>query len=260
MLLMETRTYAQALRAAGLTDEQANVYEPLIKDGPKQAGQLARHAGLSRTYTYHVLEELMALGLVTREEPPNKPALFTPTHPFAVQELARKREEAALVAKQTVEGVMSALISDYTASSNMPGIRIVSGLEGLAELYEDTLREHKDLCLIRSTKDDNDMALAALTLRHIKERAAEGIRTRAITPTNQKGSIDPAARKRDKESLTERRTLPRDSFSLPAQILIYGNKVAITAYGDPLITTIIENPAIHTTMQVIFETLWGIAV
>ncbi|HVW71749.1 MAG TPA: helix-turn-helix domain-containing protein [Candidatus Paceibacterota bacterium] len=257
---MENRTYFQALTSAGLTDEQAYVFEPLITGGTMQAGKLASRSGLSRTYTYRILEELAALGLVTREEPPGKPAQFTPVHPFAIAELARKREESAAVAKQTVEEVMGALISDYTASSRVPGVRILSGTEGVAELYEDTLRAGTDICLIRSTYDNKDEVLEELTRKHMSDRAARGIHTRAITPTGPGGTTASAKiLKRDKENLTERREMPRKSFDLPAQILIYGNKVAITAYGESLITTIIENPAIHTTLRVLFETIWNIA-
>lgn len=257
---MEPRTHTQALIAAGLTEEQAQLYGALVKEGPLQAGKLASRSGLSRTYTYRIAEELIALGLVTREEPPGKPALFAPVHPFAIEERARRRAEHAVVAKQTVDGVLSQLISDYTSASRAPGIRILSGAPGIAELYEDTLRQASDLCLIRSTHDDRDDAIEALTREHLLNRAARGIHTRAITPTRPGGApVDAKVLARDKENLTERRLMPRRSFDLPAQILIYGNKVAITAYGDPLITTIIENAAIYTTMRVLFETIWDIA-
>jgi sugar-specific transcriptional regulator TrmB len=251
-------SYSQALIAAGLTKEQANVYEPLIREGKLRATQLAKRAELSRTYVYRILEELEGLGLITREEPPGKPAVFAPRHPFALEELARKRQEEANIAKRTLEGAMASLISDYTAASKIPGVRVLSGIEGLEEIYKDILKEKKDILLIRSALDNQEGGLKEMVLAQIAKQVAAGIRTRLIGRSRAPGGISEAdLRARDKARLTERRTLPRDSFQLPAQIIIYGNKVAITSYREPLITTVIENDAIRETMQVLFELLWN---
>src|SRR5690606_28782729 len=45
-------------------------------------------------------------------------------------------------------------------------------------------------------------------------------------------------------------------FRKPAQIIIYGNKVAFTSFKDCMITTIIEDKSICTSMKTIFEKLW----
>jgi hypothetical protein len=43
----------------------------------------------------------------------------------------------------------------------------------------------------------------------------------------------------------------------PAQVVIYGNKVALTSFGDCMITTIIEDPSITKTFNMLFEVLWS---
>ena len=253
--------YFQALTAAGLSKEQSQVYEPLIQKGPMQAGRLSRLAGLSRPYVYKILEELVDLGVVTKEEPPDKPAQFVPMHPFAVLELFRKRQKEIEIAGQTVQGIMGALISDYTLSSRIPGIRILPGMDGVAEMYQDILHEGKDICLIRSTLDDDRPERMNLVLAQIEKQVERGIHTRIIgpEPTQPAPLTIPALLERDRTRLTTRRILPREEFTLPAQIMMYGNKVAITAYQEPLITTVIENEAIRTTMGTIFELVWNIA-
>ncbi len=254
--------YFQALTAAGLSKEQARVYEPLIQKGPMQAGRLSRVAGLSRPYVYKILEELIELGVVTKEELPDKPAQFVPMHPFAIQELFRKRQKEMEVAGQTIQGIMSSLISDYTVASRIPGVRILHGIEGGAEMYQDILHEGKDICLIRSTLDDDSPKRMDLVLAQIERQVAKNIHTRLIGPTpvlHPALLTVPELLERDRTRLTTRRMLPREKFTLPAQIIMYGNKVALTAYQEPIITTIIDNEAIRMTMSTLFELIWNIA-
>lgn len=248
--------HAHALIGAGLTQEQAHVYELLLKRGPRQAGQLPRTLGLSRPYVYKLLSELEELGLVTKEEPPGKPAQFVPAHPFAIQELIRKRQAELSVTDQTIKAVMGSLISDYSTSSRTPGVRIIPGIEGIRELYQDILQEAKPVSLLRSVRDDDTPELLELVLEQIKKQVKRGITARVLAPLPNDISLS-ALRERDKENMVIRKTIERERFTLPAQIIIYGNKIGITAYQESHMTTIIENEAIVATFRVVFEILWS---
>lgn len=247
--------YSQALTAAGLTEDQARIYEILLKRGPRQAGQLPKAVGISRTYVYKLLEDLAEMGLVTKDDPPGAPARFVASHPFAVQELARKRAKEADIASRTIEGVMGSLISDYTTSNHIPGIRVLPELKGVAELYRDLLHVGADVKLIRSTYDDDSPERMDLVLAQIGLQTKHGIHTRLIGPMPTDVSVE-ELHKRDRARLTTRRIFPREKFSLPAQILMYGNRVALTSYRDTIITSIIENEAISETFGTLFEMMW----
>ncbi len=252
--------YFQALSAAGLTKEQVLVYEPLIRKGAMQAGRLAKITELSRPYIYKILEGLIDANLVSKEELPGKPAQFVPTHPFAIQELARKQLERAEISKSTIQGVMGSLISDYTASSQIPGVRILQGTASLTDLYKDILHEKMDINLIRSAIDDVEPDQLTLLSNQIQQQVTLGIHTRIIGPfpkTGAKTLSHTEIIKRDRSRLTERRVYPDDTFTLPAQIIIYANKIALTSFKKPMITTIIENIEIRQTMSAIFELLWA---
>ena len=250
--------YEQALTYLGLSTDQSHVYELLLQKGGRQAGQIPRALGISRPHAYKILDELIELGLITKEMLPGKPAQFIPVHPFALQELARKRKEESEIASQMVQGIMGSLISDYTSSSRVPGIRIISGFEGLKELYDDILHTKKDISLLRSTRDDHRPELLELVLKQIQKQVSLGINARLISPLPADIQGE-ALRSRDSSRLTTRKIFSRESFSVPSQILLYGNKVGITAYEDQLMTTIIENEAIAITFQSIFEILWETA-
>ncbi len=253
-----TTPHAKALTTAGLSPEQAYLYELLLQHGPRQAGGLTRFMDVSRPYIYKILGELIEMGLVTKDEPPGKAARFSAAHPFAVQELVRKQKEEIEIANETVQGVMGSLISEYTRSSHLPGIRIIPGDEGLATLYADILHEKDSILLIRSTRDDDTPERLALVLEQIKKQVERGVHTRLIGPLPADISIEELTA-RDASRLTERRVFSREKFSLPAQVIIYKNKVGMTSYSEPLITTIIENPAIATTMRTLFEITWNAA-
>lgn len=258
MTLKFNSIHGNALSLAGLSSDQAEVYEALLKQGSVRAGQLPRRLGISRPQAYKILDDLINLGLATKEESPGKPAKFVPVHPFALQALLRKQQEQLDIAKYTVQGVMTSLISDYTNSSHVPGIRVIPDLDGIKELYGDVIGEKNDICLIRSTMDDDSADRRELVLAHIRKQVSSNIKTRLIGPLPTGVTLQELA-KRDASRLTSRKVFDRERFSLPAQIMIYGNKVGITSYEEPLMTTIIENKAIRETFSTIFEIMWGVA-
>jgi len=230
----------------------------LLHTGPRQAGSLHTHLGVSRPYVYTLLNELLELGLVIREDPPGKPARFVPAHPFSLQEVLKQRKSKIETAEQTLTGIMGSLVSGFSLSTKVPGIRILPHIEGLTALYQDILLTKTDICLIRSTKDDGAEDRQALVLAQIQRQVTAGIHTRMISPLPTNITAVTLSL-RDQSRLTARRILPRERFSLPAQILIYGDKVGITSYEDTLLTTIIQNEAIKQTMQTLFEFLWETA-
>lgn len=257
MTLEFNSAYFEAFKQLGLPAEQAKIYEILLMKGPRRAGQLPKVAGISRTYAYKQLEELIERGLVTKQELKGKPARFAAAHPFVLQNLVQEKQKNAEAAKVTIDGIMGALVSDYTSSSRIPGVRILRDIEGIAELQEDIRNDRNNVRLVRSTLDSSDKDLLERNLAHIKKCAALGIHTRLLGPQPDHASGTELFA-RDKAHLTERRIL-RNDIELPALMLIYGNKVALTSYQEPLITTLIENEAIALTMGALFELIWNTA-
>ncbi len=244
----------QALVQAGLTSGQSSIYEVLIQRGPLTATKLSFLAGVPRTLSYKVLDELRALELVVKKDEPGKVALFTPAHPLKLKELADKRLDEAKDAKKALDSALAKLISDFNTVAGQPGVRILEGVSGVAELYEDILNEGQPIRLVRSPRDNDIPELNGLIQSQIAEQQRLGITPRVITPLLPSTPHKVIAS--DKERGVERRIVPLDEFNIPAQVLIYANKVAITAFDSPIITTIIENTAIRATFEIMFEYMW----
>jgi predicted transcriptional regulator len=103
----------RALVQAGLTPHQAALYEALIQHGPQKATRLAFLAGVPRTLSYKVLDELEAEGLVVKKDEPGKVSLFTPIHPLELKKLAERRLEETKTAKSLIEEALPDLIRGF---------------------------------------------------------------------------------------------------------------------------------------------------
>ena len=246
--------YQEHLEQIGLTRDQSLTYELLVKKGALPASIIARRTKIPRTLVYVVLSQLQELGLVTKNEEKGTVTTFAATHPFKLQSLAQEKLENAERAKQSVDGVLATLISDFNVTNGSPGVRILNDITGIKELYKDILNEKQPVRLIRSPHDKRFPELKKLVNAHIQEQAHLGITSRVITPIRDTDITKALAE--DKKVLRERRILKSDHFKPEAQMLIYANKVAFTAYNESIITTIIENKDIHTTCSLLFEYIW----
>lgn len=252
---MKLDAYKTELSQVGLIDNQQTVYGCLLGYTSLPASKVASLTGIKRQLVYKVLDELIELGLVQKEDLPGSVAQFSAEHPLALRELVNQKQTAVKKSADALQSIMSELVSEYTARSGKPGVRIMTGISGVAELYEDILNENQDLCLIRSSKDVHRPELETLVAEQIENQVKQQINTRAITPfTNEtQQELD----EWDPSHLVSRRLSDLTQLDLPAQVIIYADKVAITAYETELITTIIENQAINTSFRIMFNFMWN---
>ena len=72
----DNATYNQSLIQAGLSPEEALIYECLIKNGSSKAGKIALKTPLKRGLVYKTLDLLENQGLVIKHEDKGKVAVF----------------------------------------------------------------------------------------------------------------------------------------------------------------------------------------
>jgi len=251
---METQQKIEELVRVGLKADQAEIYVTLLKRSQTTASKLATFTSLTRPLVYKVLDELIQLNLVEKIEETASVTRFSTTHPLKLREFIDQKKSEVEQKNTALEGVLSQLVSDFNTMNNRPGVRILQGLSGIDELYEDILNENQSISLIRSPLDDHFPELYAKVLEQIRAQVAAGISTRAITPfvdetMEELEQVDP-------KNLVTRRLVNVDTFNIPAQILVYADKVAITAFDNELMTTIIQNQSIANTFLLTFEFIW----
>lgn len=242
------------LEQIGLTEEQSKVYLCLISSGSLSARKIAFSTGINRSLVYKVLKQLIALELVTETTNPRSVSTFIASHPSKLHLMIKRKEDELKSADQALNDVISTMSAQFNLVCGKPSIHFHEGIDGIKFLYKDILRTGKNIKLIRSPQDNDKPELNKLVIDQIKKQVERNIHVQAIVPMDMQH--DDFISKKDIENLVERKRVDRKEMNIPAQIIIYGEKVAITSFKDCLITTIIEDRGIKETFDTIFQRLW----
>jgi len=242
------------LQQIGLTEDQAKIYSNLVHNGALPARKIATQTGINRSLVYKLLKELIEFGLVTEHTEGLSVSKFSALHPSRLQSIVDKKAEDFKLADQALAETVSALSMQFNITCGKPTVHFYEGAEGVALLNKDILRTKSDIQVIRSPFDNNTEELDKHAKKLLEDRAKIGIHERLIVPIkNTPSSITPEW---DKKNLITRVRVPREELLNPAQMVIYGDKVAFTSFKDCMITTIIEDKNITDTCSMMFEALW----
>jgi len=243
---------AEIIQKAGLSAPQAKTYLALIQNGTLTPARIAEITGEKRANTYALLEKLEKIGLIRGVDA--KKATYEAVHPSNLEILAEKRRRAVAKNEQELKANISTLTDIFYAHNEMPGSKTLSGLDGVKEIYMDILRTGKDVYLIRTLADKVLNEKDAWWHRYRNQLAKTNIHTYAITPDT-RNAREHMASGRDKEVNFHRTLMPKDAYSAPMALQIYGNKVAMICFGETQMSTIITSPVIAGAMEQIFKML-----
>lgn len=246
--------YKDDLTRIGLNNNQAIIYEMLVSSGPMIARKIQRLTRIARQIVYKELDLLENLGLVEKRKEDGKTTVFVAIHPSKIKSFAEQKVEEIKNASQSLDRILGKMISDFNITHSQPGIKIFDGIMGIKELYNDILKEKGEILLMRSSREITSQEILEHIRNQVSKQVQANISVRIISPL----MSDTFEKMRlDKERLTTRRIVPKEILDIPAQIIIYADKVAITTYDAPFTTTIIENAIIKTTFASMFEYIWS---
>lgn len=232
------------LTEIGLNKTQARAYIQLIKKGSMTPPELSKLISESRTNSYAVLDQLVDLGLAKKTEIKKK-FVYNVENPTALAELAKNNRKKALDKELAVQNAMPTLLNFFYTFSERPGVRFFQGIDGIKEIYNDTLRTCQDIYLVRSLYDQDVMTMDYYN-KYRDKRAKLGIKTYILNPSQDKKAWNNEI---DEKYNLIRTQLPRDSYSTSVEISAYGNKVAIISFGEELIGMIIDSPQISESIK-----------
>ena len=250
------QTFEQHLVQAGLSNEQARLYESLIKNGPSLASDAARRAAISRTLAYKVFAELAALGLVEKREESGKVALFTAAHPLKLKEIIEKREQEAKDALTVLDGVLGQMTSEYNIAGGRPGVRFFEGPIGIQEVLSDSLRSKTEI-LSYVDVEKVEQYFREVNAEYLKKRERLNVQKRLLvldTPfTRDLYQKDATA-----NNVTHVRLLQPGKIPFGVALQIYDGRISYLTLTekDNLIGVIIDNPQIYDMHRFLFETLY----
>lgn len=242
------------LQTLGLSKNEANLYDLLLKLGEVPVHVIVKESRLKRPTVYKTLYNLAEKDLVSQREV-NKILHFAPTPPTSLLGLAETQYSALDRAKKDLQAILPELSSAYTLSVEKPIIRMFEGLEGLKEIYLDTLVEAKPIYAVVRISTIDTKLHEWLQFDYVKKRARKKIHAKVIVAYDKAA---PGFIKRDQKEERTSISVPGDQFPFQHEVNIYGNKVAfINNHEDePLIGFIIDHPLIAQTMKAWFDLAW----
>lgn len=254
--------YTKELTNAGLSKEQAVVYETLLRKGESPARVLTRaipeEHSLSRPMVYKVLEELIEMDLVEKNDEPGKVAGFAPKHPVAINKLIDEKKKSIEHSKKQFLTTSGKLSSLFNMSVGKPGVAFYEGEDGVWEVLMDSLNATEEI-LSYAYLEAIEKYIPELNIEYSALREHRGVKKRGLV-------IDsPDARKflrSYKGNVTKTKLISAREKLPPFQttMQIYDNKVSyITLTDDYLIGIIITDQYIANTHKYLFESLWKLS-
>jgi len=125
------------LKNIGLSETETKVYLALLELGPALAGVITKKSNVNRTNVYDALERLIGKGLVSYVMSANRKK-FEPVNPNRLNEMLREKQDK-------LDIIMHELQSKYVASYEKEEATIFRGKKGIKSIFEEILKEKKDL-------------------------------------------------------------------------------------------------------------------
>ncbi len=236
----------------GFADKEASVYLALLELGPSNVSTIARKAKINRTTGYDILEMLTAKGLMSVIGQGNIKQ-YTAEDPRNIIQWSENKLKQAQTELEASKKLLPELKSIFNKTEK-PKVKFYEGLEGIKEVYEDTLTA-KETIVGYACAETLLETMSDFPEDYIKRRVAKGIHARGVVP-NTPGMIK--FTNRDKEQLRESRLVPKDKLNIDIEINIYDNKVMMVSFKEEL-GIIIESEKIAKAQKQIFELAWEAA-
>ena len=244
------------LHEFGFNQAEIKIYITSLSLGEQPASTLAKKAGLKRGHTYNILASLIQKGLI-QECIKNKVRYFFARSPRTFLSIISHKQDQLKLQKQKFEHVIPELEKIRDPFLIQPKVRFFQGVEGIKEIYEDTIRVRKqiiygfadfDYCFPeQQNKALNDWIWRYATCRAKKDIWYVGILNQSkISNLSYKRRI---AQKRKLKMLK--------NIYLPVEVNIYGDKVAIMSTYRDMVGLIIEDAHIAETLRNFHQAVWN---
>lgn len=242
-----------SLEKIGLKHKQIEIYLALLQMGEALVQDLSAKTKIKRTTVYSILDILVQKGL----------AVFTDKgfHRFYYAENPKKVLLYFKDQKQNIENqekkfasVLPELSGLYNINATKPKIRFYEGVEGLKQIYEETLllKSHEEILAYGSATLIHKILGDEWIENYLSRRVKSKIMQRAIVEDSEEGRFHQA---NDNNENRQTLLIPKDKFLFTNEINIFGSKLAIVSFKDQM-GVIIESADVAGTQRAIFELAW----
>ncbi len=237
----------QTLKQVGMTENEIQVYITLLKLGSSIVAHIAERSGLYRPYVYDTLERLQEKGLVSFYVRENK-RYFEAVNPEQLVELEKEKLEE-------LNGVLPKLQEFVSIPKEATRVQLYSGRKVVRVIQKDVLRTLLDTggeSLVIGVDEKKFMDADPIVMKQFFNQLKRNkLKERVLV--REGDNYLPAYKK-----TTQYKFLSKEFFD-PTSTFIYGNKVAIVLFTEPLYGLLIESAILAKTYRKQFNLLWDVA-
>jgi HTH-type transcriptional regulator, sugar sensing transcriptional regulator len=218
----------------------------LLELGETNIARISKKSGIKRTTCYDIIASLKEKGLISTLNKKNKV--------FFHAEDPRKLEQLLDEKRHMLKRMLPELLSITNLIDKKPRIRFFEGMEGIKDVYRDTLNYPDQETLAWASQEAaKHFEVNWLWDVYLPKRVENRIWQRTIAPD------DPEIRKfmeLDQIHLRQTRLMPKDQAPFEVEINLYGKQsIAVMSFQEK-IGLIIESQKIYNTLKSIFEMNW----
>ncbi|HII14783.1 MAG TPA: TrmB family transcriptional regulator [Nanoarchaeota archaeon] len=229
--------------AIGLTETELNVYKALLRMGSSLAADVIKSAQIHRATAYDVLNRLMEKGLAGYIIK-NKKKYYNAATPGRIIEIFEEKKKKLETEEEEIKKSVKELEQIRLLEKKKDIAQIYSGKEGLKAVMQDILADGMDFMVIGGEVKFSDV-LPIYTKHWAEAREKKGIYAKILT----------AKAKKSNWKYNSLKHLPEE-YNFPSPTIIYGNKVAVILYEEPITIVSIESRQIADTYMGHFNLLW----
>lgn len=238
------------MQQLGLSDKEAKTYLASLESGPAAVQEISKKAGLKRPTVYFAIEQLMKKGLMSSLEK-GKKRFFAAESPERLVSLIAAQRKKAQTLEEGLQRALPELNNIFNLTGEKPKVIFFEGKEGIKAIQNDFLKTEDRLIENIYPRDDFTKIFSEKERKeYIAQLRKKRIKVRTIyTSRNKMEQLIP-------NPYAERKFAPYEKFPFSADVVIYGNKVAIATYKGKLIGVIIESQEIAETLRLVFNLAW----
>ena len=241
------RKINQILKQLGLTEGEIEVYLALLKLGLTPTGKIMHHAKISNSKVYEVLDKLIKKGLASYVIQNGK-RHYAATPAERLLDYLETKKKQIQQDQETLKEIIPSLES-LRQEKTLPEAIVYRGKKGALIALNEVMEVAKTgVEVVGFGTDDYPNHFPAQIKDYVKEAKKHKIKSRLIFG---EGFKTP-------NTVAKIRYIPKE-FIIPVRTMVYGDKVAIIDFKEPMTTIIIHKKEIADAYKEHFNLLWKIA-
>lgn len=231
-----------------LSEGEISVYIALIKLGLSTTGSIMKHADISNSKVYEVLDKLVKKGLASYVIQNSKRHYAAAPAERLVTYLEEQKQ--AIESNQRELQKLIPSLERLRNEKELPEAIIYRGRKGALIALNDTLKFSKKSKELSVGFGSDDYPT------HFPAQMEEYSKIAKKYKFNQKLIF--AEGFKSPNTNAKKRYLPKE-YNLPVRTMVYGNTVAIVDFVEPMTTIIINKKSVADTYRTHFNILWKLA-